>query len=649
MKKVKVLLFGVSLVCYSQQVLPDYPISFVSLRNVTLTDSFWLPKMKLIQSVTIPHCIAKCNEEGRIDNFLIAAGIKKGSVRGKMPFDDTDVYKVIEGASYSLMLFPNPSLEAMIDSLITTIALAQEPDGYLTTWMTIDPQNPPAWWAKKVGERWLGEEANHELYNAGHLYEAAVAHYIATGKRTLLNVAIKNADLLLRTFGYGKLTLPPGHQIVETGLVKLARVTGNVEYARLAKFFLDIRGDSTTHKLYGPYSQDHVPVLQQNEIVGHAVRAVYMYTGMTDIAQLYDNVEYLRAVQRVWHNMVEKKMYITGGIGSRHDGESFGEEYELPNSTAYCETCASIGTVLWNARLFQLTGNAIYFTVIERVLYNSLLSGLSKDGKRFFYVNPLEYNGTTPFNVGFQTRQEWFECACCPTNVVRFFPSIPSYIYSTSGDTVYINLYVASNATLTLRSNTVHLVQQGEYPWNGKVKIRVQTEKPKPFTLKVRIPGWVQNSVLPGTLYSYLDSSSTMVRIVLNGKKIPIIYDRGYITITRQWNTNDRLVLDYPMKVRRVVAHENVLENRNRVVIEYGPFIYCAEGIDNNYPLDSIVVNNTVSLRAEYRRTDLGDMVVVSGNVSDLSHLQTVPFTAIPYFCWANRGNTLMKVWFLRR
>lgn len=626
-----------------------YPISFVDQRYVRLTDRFWKPMLKLVDESTIPHCLAKCEEEGRFENFLIAGGKKQGTVRGKMPFDDTDVYKIIEGASYSLLTFPNPHLESLLDSLITLLQQAQEPDGYLTTWMSIDPMNPPAWWAKKVGVRWLGEEANHELYNSGHLFEAAVAHYTVTGKRNLLDVAIKNADLLVRTFGYGKLTLPPGHQIVETGLVKLYQVTGNEEYLQLAKFFLDIRGDSTTHSLYGPYSQDHKPILQQDEIVGHAVRAVYMYAGMTDIGILYNDDRYLNVVKHIWQTMVERKMYVTGGIGSRHEGESFGDDYELPNRTAYCETCASIGTVLWTMRLFQCTGTADYFTVIERELYNSLIAGLSKDGKNFFYVNPLEHDGEFAFNVGFRTRQPWFECACCPTNIVRFLPTIPRMIYATSGDTLYVNLYVASSATVQLASQAVTIEQKTEYPWKGTVHLKLGAKSGKPLTLKLRIPGWARNVVLPGTLYRYLDYVKTPSTVIINGKRVSCKDEGGYIVLSYQWRQENDIRIEYPMSLRRVVAHDNVVENRNKVALEYGPFVYCAEGIDNEYSLDSVLLSDGSSLRAVMEKTSLGSMVVVKGTVPSLKQEKNLQFTAIPYFRWANRGVSPMKVWFPRK
>ncbi|MCC6723954.1 MAG: glycoside hydrolase family 127 protein, partial [Saprospiraceae bacterium] len=414
-----------------------YPITPVNIRDVKMEDDFWLPIIKLVQEKTIDYALKKCVEEGRLENFLIAGGKMKGETRGQMPFDDTDVYKIIEGASNSLISTPNPELEKRLDSLIAIIAIGQEADGYLTTWRTINPAKPPAPWVPvKEGKRWESLGASHELYNAGHLFEAAYTHFIATGKRNFLDIALKNADMLVRTFGWGegKVQKVPGHQIVETGLVKLYYATGKKEYLELAKYYLDNRGNTAHHELYGAYSQDHIPVTQQHEVQGHAVRAMYMYAAMTDIAVLEKNEAYNDAVQQLWHNMVEKQIYITGGIGARHEGEAFGENYELPNLTSYNETCAAIGSVYWNHRLHSQTGDVKYFDVIERTLYNGLISGLSLDGTNFFYPNALEADGKFTFNRGACTRQGWFDCSCCPTNLIRFLPAMPGLIYSQSAE-----------------------------------------------------------------------------------------------------------------------------------------------------------------------------------------------------------------------
>lgn len=627
---------------FAQQVSGKYPITFVPLTKVKLTDTFWLPKIKTVQQVTIRHAFEKCEEEGRLENFLIAGGQKKGTVRGKMPFDDTDVYKIIEGASYSLMNVPNSVLDAYLDSVIALIAVGQEADGYLTTWLTIDPHNPPAWWVPKEGGRWVREQTSHELYNSGHLFEAAAAHYLATGKRTLLNIALKNADLLVKTFGYGKLTLPPGHQIVETGLIKLYHITGNTQYLALAKFFLDIRGDSTTHQLYGPYSQDHKPVLQQDEIVGHAVRAVYMYAGMTDIAALYNDENYLRAVLKIWNNMVSRKMYITGGIGSRHDGESVGDDYELPNETAYCETCASIGTVYWGARLFSLTGKAEYFNVIERVLYNALLAGISLDGTTFFYVNPLASDGKYAFNHGACTRQPWFDCSCCPTNLIRFIPSLPGFFYASQRDTLYVNLYASNTATLVTEQDTLIIEQKTDYPWEGKIEVTITPSIEKERTLRFRIPGWVRNEVLPGDLYQYSDAKAPKFVLTVNGKETNYCIVNGYISLTRQWHKGDVVQIHFPLEVRTFRAHEKVTANRGLAALEAGPLVYCVESNDNNGSVDNIILQSKMDIKRVQRRDMLGGITALEIQLKDHSKTNV---TAIPYFSWANRGATAMKVW----
>ena len=584
-----------------------------------------------------------------MENFLIAGGKMQGKVRGKMPFDDTDIYKIIEGASNSLISAPNKKLETYLDSVIDIIRIGQESDGYITTWFTIDPTHPPAPWVEKTGKRWTGESSSHELYNSGHLFEAAVAHYTATGKRNFLEIAIKNADLLVNNFGVGKLTIPPGHQIVETGLIKLFRITNNKKYLELAKNFLDWRGDSTTHRLYGEYSQDHKPVVQQHEIVGHAVRAVYMYAGMTDIAALYNDSTYLKAVISIWENMVEKKTSLTGGIGAKHNGESLGSDYELPNLKAYNETCASIGDVYWNTRLFMLTGDAKYFDVIERTLYNGLISGISLDGKNFFYVNPLEADGTFQFNSGAGTRQAWFDCSCCPTNLIRFIPSLPGLIYAVQKDTLYINLYVSNKANVSLNNNLVQIEQRADYPWQGEIRVRISVEKPEQLTLKLRFPGWTHNRVLPSDLYTYMDTVNSKVVIALNGKEINYNIDLGYAAITRIWKPGDSMNVYLPMSIRRIVADKKVKDDENLTALEYGPIVYCVEGIDNNNQVDNLTLPDAAVLKTHKRNDLLGGVNVISEDVPTRDGQAVRKFTAIPYYAWANRGAGTMKVWLPRK
>lgn len=640
-----IFLFLVLPQSYGQKKYSDYPISMVEIKRVELTDSFWLPKIRTVQNTTIAFSFDKCRKEGRLENFLIAGGTMRGKVRGKMPFDDTDIYKIIEGASYSLISAPNRELNAYLDSVIAIIKTGQEADGYITTWFTIDSTNPPAPWVQKTGGRWTREASSHELYNSGHMFEAAVAHYVATGKRNFLDIAIKNADLLVNSFGAGKLTIPPGHQIVETGLVKLYRITRNEKYLELAKYFLDLRGDSTTHQLYGEYSQDHKPVVQQNGIVGHAVRAVYMYAGMTDIAAMYNDSAYLKAVTSIWNNMVERKMYLTGGIGAKHEGESLGKDYELPNLTAYGETCASIGDVYWNTRLFMLSGDAKYFNIIERTLYNGLISGISLNGNNFFYVNPLEADGKFKFNMGSGTRQPWFDCSCCPTNLIRFIPSLPGLMYAVQKDTLYMNLYASNKAEVNLENGRVKIEQQTDYPWRGDVKIKIDPETNKKFTLKLRIPGWTQNKVLPSNLYTYADTVNKKVIVTINGKEIKYGVYQDYATITRIWKQGVSIHIDFPMSIRRVIANKKVKDDENLVALEYGPIVYCVEGIDNNDQLNNLTIPGHAAFNLE-RRNDLLDGInILTGNVPAKNGRGVLKLTAIPYYAWSNRGTSTMKVW----
>ncbi|AEM69650.1 protein of unknown function DUF1680 [Allomuricauda ruestringensis DSM 13258] len=615
-----------------------YPIEPINIKNVKVHDDFWLPIIERVQEKTIEYAIEKCREEGRFDNFLIAGGQMEGSVKGAMPFDDTDVYKVIEGASNSLISAPNPKLEKLLDSLVAIIKVGQENDGYLTTWRTIDPATPPASWVEvDKGERWESLDMSHELYNAGHLFEAAVVHYKATGKRNFLDIAIKNADLMVQTFGEGegKIAAVPGHQIIETGLIKLYQTTGKKEYFDLAKYFLDHRGKSEHHQLFGDYSQDHVPVTEQDEVVGHAVRAVYMYAGMTDIAAIEKDTAYLKAVNALWDNMVNKKMYITGGIGAKHEGEAFGENYELPNLTAYNETCAAIGDVYWNHRLHNLTGDVKYFDVIERTLYNGLISGLSLDGQKFFYPNALESDGVYKFNQGACTRKDWFDCSCCPTNVIRFLPAMPGLIYSKTDDTIYVNLYAANGATVNLKDRAVKLSQETKYPWDGKVKLMVDpTEKGK-FTIKFRVPGWARNKVLPGNLYQYATVINKKNKISLNGEELDLQAGDGYFTIAKEWEKGDVVELEFPMEVRKVEANQLVEENKDKMSLEYGPMVYAVEEIDNKDNFEKIALSTDDEFQINMQPDLLGGVNTISNE--DL--------TAIPYYTWSNRGIGKMKVW----
>jgi len=651
MKAVRYILFisfGLILSCkdttkidatIQKEELPGgYKIEPVNIQNIKLTDEFWLPIIQRVQEKTIEYALAKCEEEGRFDNFLIAGGKMEGEVKGAMPFDDTDVYKIIEGASNSLISAPNPKLETLVDSLVSIIKIGQESDGYLTTWRTINPAKPPAPWVEvKEGKRWDGLFMSHELYNAGHLFEAAVVHYKATGKRNFLDIAIKNADLMVETFGVGenKIEAVPGHQIIETGLIKLYQITGKEDYLKLSKYFLDNRGNPENHELFGPYSQDHLPVVAQNEVVGHAVRAVYMYAAMTDIAAIQKDTAYLDAVNALWENMVNKKMYITGGIGAKHDGEAFGENYELPNLTAYNETCASIGDVYWNHRLHNLTGDVKYFDVIERTLYNGLISGLSLDGQQFFYPNALESDGVYKFNQGACTRKDWFDCSCCPTNVIRFIPAMPGLIYSKQDDTLFVNLYSANTAEVELKNHNVEVEQETSYPWNGKVTFTVKPEEAGEFTIKLRIPGWARNEVLPGDLYQYASKEEANNKLFLNGEQLDGIVDNGYYTVTRTWEPGDKVELEFPMSVRKVMANTKVEEDRGKMSLEYGPIVYAVEEIDNKGKFDDLQLSANEEFKVEMQPDLLKGVNTISNE----------KLMAIPYYAWSNRGIGKMKVW----
>jgi len=615
-----------------------YEIEPVNIQNVKLTDSFWLPIIKRVQEVTIEYAIKKCDEEGRFENFLIAGKEKTGKVRGDMPFDDTDVYKIIEGASNTLISAPNPKLERVLDSMIAIVKIGQEPDGYITTWRTINPAKPPAPWVPVIeGKRWESLQISHELYNPGHLIEAAIVHYEATGKTNFLDIAIKAADMLVRTFGDnpGQVKGVPGHQIVETGLIKLYQITGKEDYLKLAKYYLDNRGNPNNHKLYGEYAQDHVPVIQQNEAVGHAVRAVYMYAGMTDIVAMAKDKAYENAVNNLWSNMVNKKMYITGGIGSRHDGEAFGANYELPNLTAYNETCAAIGDVYWNHRLHNLYGKAQYFDVIERTMYNGLISGISLDGKQFFYPNALEADGVYKSNRGSCTRQAWFDCSCCPTNLIRFIPSIPGLIYSKTKNDLYVNLYASNNASFTIGKTDLQISQQTSYPWNGKVGISVNPKKESQFTIKLRVPGWARNEVLPGDLYTYKKVSIQKPTISINGETLAIQPENGYFNVTRNWKKGDKIALNFPMEVQEVETNSKVETNKNKVSLEYGPLVYAVEEMDNknNFEKINISASDTFKVRKE------------ANLLQGVNVIENSKFKAIPYYSWSNRGVGKMKVW----
>jgi len=638
--------------CKTQSEKTDYIMQGVPFNEVKIGDQFWLPKIETNRTVTIPASFAKCEEMGRMDNFLIAGGLMKGKVKGKMPFDDSDVYKIIEGASYSMTVTPDPKLDAYIDSIIHIISIGQEADGYLTTYKTIDSTYSPASWCP-AGGKWKNEECSHELYNSGHLFEAAVAHYRATGKTNFLDIATKNADLLLTVFGEGKNPGVPGHQIVETGLIKLYQVTHKEEYLKLARHFLDFRGDSTKRKLWGPYNQDHQPVIEQDEAVGHAVRAPYMYAGMTDIAALYKDEAYTKAVDKIWDNIVSKKLYLTGGIGALHKGEAFGENYELPNLTAYNETCAAIANVYWNYRMFLLHGDSKYIDVLERSLYNGVISGVGLDGKTFFYPNPLECDMNFKFNSGGSlTREPWFDCSCCPTNLCRFMPSVPGYIYAHGDNSLFVNLFVTSKSSIYLnKSNPISISQETQYPWDGRVTISVSPEKERQFSMHLRIPGWACDEVIPSDLYSFITAEKDSISIKVNGQIVHYTTEKGYAVIDREWSPGDVVRYSIPMSIRRVQANLKVADDIGKAALERGPIVYCFEGNDNVPELMKLSLPDSAKLLTTFTPEQLGGVVILSGNalLSEGIKSSNKQITAIPYFAWNNRGANEMKVWILRK
>jgi DUF1680 family protein len=638
----------------------DYPIHAVPFTQVQLKDNFWLPRIETNRTVTIPASFERCQETGRIKNFEMAAE-HKGKFCTVYPFDDTDIYKTLEGASYSLAVHPDKKLDAYLDSLIIIIGKAQEPDGYLYTARTIDPQHPHSW-AGPV--RWVKEhELSHELYNSGHLFEAATAHYLATGKRGLLDIALKNADLLVSVFGPDKMHVAPGHEIVEMGLVKLYRITGKKEYLDLAKFFLEQRGerqykkDSKNVWENGSYWQAQKPVTQQDEVIGHAVRAMYLYSAMTDIAALTGDTAYVHAVDKLWDNMVTKKIYLHGGIGAIGDGERFGDNYELPNATAYAETCAAIGSVYWNYRMFLLHGDAKYMDILEKTLYNGLISGVGLDGKTFFYTNAMQVKNSFNHNDLEIVRPGWFTCSCCPTNVARLIPSVPGYIYATKGSDIYVNLYISGTASVrTDEKNPIELIQQNNYPWEGNIRLTVNPKRTSDFGLLLRIPGWARNEAIPGGLYKFLGDQTAAPRPVLtiNGQHVDYELVKGYAVIRRSWKKNDVIELTLPMDVKRVTANEKVSDDIGKLALQRGPVIYCAEWTDNGGKTSNLILPENTAVEARFDPAILNGVTVLQTDGQAViiapSGLQvsTRPqrITAIPYYAWANRGKGEMNIWF---
>ena len=669
-----------------------YPITPVPFTSVKVeNNSFWGQRLESSRKVTIPLAFSKCESEGRYTNFSNAAERMKDStkffkVHGRgFSFDDTDPYKTIEGASYILQTYPDEELKLYVDSVLSVIASAQEPDGYLYTARTQNPEEPHHWagptrWSKV-------EDLSHEFYNLGHMAESAVAHYQATGERTFLDIAMRYADCIIREVGDkpGQACVVPGHQIAEMALCKLYLATGERKYLDQAKFFLDYRG-KTSFKT--EYSQSHKPVVEQDEAVGHAVRAAYMYAGMADVAALTGDSAYIKAIDAIWDNIVSKKLYITGGIGATNHGEAFGPNYYLPNMSAYCETCAAIGNVYVNHRLFLLHGDSKYYDVLERTLYNGLLSGVSLDGGKFFYPNPLE-------SAGQHERQAWFGCACCPSNICRFIPSLPGYVYAVKDRDVYVNLFLSNSSTLNVGGRKVVLTQTTDYPYGDSIRIKIDENRCGEFTLKIRIPGWVDSTPVPSDLYAYTKKGrleySIMVEFaedehmrttfIKNAETIKESYESvspdgktrvyftpdGYYNITRKWEKDDEVTICFEMQPRVVLAHENVEADRGLVAIERGPLVYCAEWADNDFDIKNVVINPEAKFTLgerdlstfipEERKAQLStwasqhittlstEAQLVTSDAKGTPQYETVNLTLTPYYTWAHRGRGDMKVW----
>ena len=621
----------------AQAQVKDYAVHPAPLASVHVNDEFWSPLLEINRTVTLRHVFKQAEEAGEFDNFAKAAGAMEGPFRGSSPARDSDAYKTIEGAAYMLAAHPDPDLEKYVDDLILRIAAAQEPDGYIYTARRITP--PDKMPEMSGPERWTRERTSHETYVMGLLCEAGVAYFQSTGKRALLDVAIKSANLLNDVFGPAENQRhdASGHEEIELALARLYRATGDQRYLRLSRYFVDQRGRRTPN--YGMYAQDHKPVIEQTEAVGHAVRAGYLYCGVTDLAALTGSPQYTQAMDRIWHNVVDRRMYLTGGLGARRNGEAFGDDYELPNFTAYNETCAAVANAFWQQRLFLLHRDAQYIDMLERVLYNGFLGGISLSGDRFFYTNVLESDGARSRSA----RMPWFTWPCCPTNIVRLMPSIPGYVYATGADSVYVNLFIGGSADLKLseeaKPKALRITQQTRYPWDGRVKITVAPAAASEFTLNLRIPGWARGKPVPGDLYRYAEAEVPPITLRVNGQTVLPELRKGYAVLRRTWKTGDTIELNLPMPIHRVLANDAVAADLGRVALERGPLVYCAEGIDNGGRARTLVVSPDAELSAEHRKDLLGGVTVIRAVRGGRQ------VTAIPFYAWSNRGDGEMCVW----
>jgi DUF1680 family protein len=629
----------VAVKAFSQTPLQKF--EFVDFSKVNITDHFWKPKIDKVATVTMKACIDQTEvKTPRIRNFEKVAR-KQGEKFEGLYYDDSDVYKALEAMAYALKTHPDALLEAKADEWIDKIAAAQLPDGYLNTYFTL----------RGLENRWTDIE-KHEDYNAGHLMEAAVAYFHVTGKRKFLDVAIRLADHIDSTFRLANKKWFSGHEEIELALVKMYKATNNDRYLRLANWYLEQRGNG--YYSYGKnwitpgYWQDIVPVKQQNEITGHAVRAMYLYTGAADVAAITGDNGYMNAMQKVWEDVVYRNMYITGGIGSAGDNEGFSKDYDLPNEDAYCETCASVGMVLWNQRMCQLTGDSKYIDVLERSLYNGALDGLSLTGDHFFYDNVLASNGQ-------HQRREWFGTACCPANIARLVTSVGNYIYGKSADGLWVNLFVGSNANINVDKNEVNVKMETNYPWDGKVKLNIDPVKRSKFKLYIRVPGWYQDMIVPGNLYITRgdDGVPDNYHPTVNGVGVNYKYENGYAVLERVWKKGDVVSIEFPMEIKTLTAKTEIKFDNNRIAIQRGPLVYCVEGADNKDGVWNIVVpDNTKFTEIDHKVLDEPVIALqaevlsaVPGDNGNGIKMAKRKITAIPYYCWANRGANAMQVW----
>jgi DUF1680 family protein len=656
MKPIVSLLAGCLVV--ATQAFAEYPVTPVPFTEVHITGGLLHERQATNTAVTLPFALGQCETSKRLTNFDLAAETMRRRAAGETnfqnrpptqyPFDDSDVYKAIEGAAFCLSVQPDAKLVEQVEGMIRRIAAAQEPDGYLYSWRTMHPDSPVHDWIGR--KRWEKDPIlSHELYNLGHLYEAGTAYEQATGSRSLLDICLKSAELLQHDFGTNGPRIAPGHEVIEMGLVKLYRKTGDPRWLALAKFFLDVRGGGND------YNQNQQPVVEQTKAVGHAVRANYLYSGMADVAALTGDARYLAAITRIWENVVSCKLHLTGGCGARASGEAYGNDYELPNR-CYNETCAAVAFLFWNHRMFLMTGDAKYMDVFERTLYNGALSGVSLSGDRFFYPNPLEYDGKEVNNHGHAGRAPWFGCACCPPNVLRTLASLGGYAYAVQGDKLFVNLYAEGEASATVAGNKVKVVQTTEYPWNGAITFKVSPEQPASFTLCLRIPGWVRGKPLPSDLYAYDDAAPAKWSVRVNGKKLSVVPQQGFAAISRAWKAGDTVTLDLPMPVRRVAGNEKIAATRGLVALERGPIVYALEGVDNGGAVFDAVLPASAKVQPEFEKNLLGGVTVLkiakaerafrsaTGEVA----VKSASLTAIPYAFWANRGLSPMEVWMAR-